>query len=963
MKLRLPYWRLLAFVLMMAMSIGSLPALAGTTGTISGIVRDAASGAPIANAHVTAASLSQTESTNTNASGFFALQALTPDTYTVSFQAEGYNANSNPGVTVQQDQTNRLDVSMTKALKTIASLTTRAAGNLVKPYTGTDVYNVSGAQLNAATGGDNLHRTIYEYLNTVPGVTPIGGAYPAEPSIRGGYDVDNGYELEGIPITERMTGYFTTNLTDLGISNVEVFTGGLSAANSGNGMGVINSVIKTGTYPAFGNFAAGVTAGDFNHYMRAEYGGATPNHKFSYYVGFDSANSQNQFNNGDVSFPIYTIGISSSNPAYIQTRDLEGNFHYRPSQHDDIQFFYQNSLFDGKVDYNLYSGTSSAPLLKLEPCPGAGPDPNTYSGGTGGTAPNGQTCPDGLYFAGLQNGQGNYIGHYSGIGKIQWNHIIDAHSSLALRFAENFNQYIFNQPITDVNLAAYNTAGGGTRVDSGCPQYPYAAGSPLQESNGSECTFDFGDYYQNRYGNDYYASLEYSNTVSENAQFQFGIGQEYDNQKRDVRYLNLFNNPDPNSQVAGTCLGLTFSYSCMNSYTDIPTHVPYVYLQGSFNLGKFTFSPGVRYSQISYGVPKAFGGSVKSSFTAPSLSGTYRMGLNDVLRFSYGTSAQFIGTEFVYRLGSSTYNPLANGPGAYQPQLNHTIDLMLEHQINNNTSIRFGPYYRATDNYLGSFQTITGYKANGAPILGAPQLQNGLHIRALGAEFGLNHVDHRSEGLSYWLAASYNNYWTQMSEYIGTFGGRGGQVSFVSTPLSPYFTGKGMYVRGYETPLLATTLTADLHSNGYHLLPVVYYAYGNFFNTGGCAPGGVVTGFGQTPTSCTSGSAMPNGTPPVLVPTQIAPGYFMANASFLKEIGPHYVAGVRMTNIMNNLHGSEPCYAWHDGVTDANLPSNMSSGCIGLNGPQSNYYGPTGYIYQNVSQNPRAVEFFFNYNF
>jgi hypothetical protein len=965
MKQPLRWMRSAAAALVAAFTLSAIAvpqaALAGTTGTITGTVTDAQTGAPLANVHVTAASPSQTESATTNGAGFYSLQTLTPDTYTVSFQAPGYNPSSEPGITAQQDFVYRLDVKLTKEIKTIAKVTSRAAGNLVKPYTGTDVYNVSGAQLNAATGGDNLHRTIYEYLNTVPGVTPIGGSYPAEPSIRGGYDVDNGYELEGIPITERMTGYFTTNLTDLGISNVEVFTGGLSAANSGNGMGVINSVIKTGRYPAFGSFAAGLTTGDFNHYLRAEYGGATPNQKFSYYFGFDAANSQNQFNNGEVSFPIYTIGISSGNPGYIATRDFEANFHYRPSQKDDIQFFYQNSLFDDKVTYNLFSGTSAAPLLALEPCAGAAADPNTTSGAAGGTAPNGQTCPDGLYFKSIPNGSGNYLGHYSGIGKIQWNHIIDPHSSLALRLAENFNQYIFDQPITDNNDPHYNDPNGGTLVDSGCPQYPYAAGTPLQESNGSECTFDYGDYYQNRYANDYYLSLEYNNTPTANTQFQLGVGQEYDNQKRDVRYLNHFNNPN-NDNVNWRCLGLTFSYSCLNAYTDIPTHVPYVYAQGSVNVGKFTFSPGLRYSMISYGVPKEFGGAVTSSFLAPSLSGTYRMGLGDVLRFSYGTSAQFIGTEFVYRLGSSTYNPQKNGPGAYQPQLNHTIDLMLEHQFNNNTSLRFGPYYRVTNNYLGTFYPITGYKPSGAPILGPGELQNGLHIRALGAELGLTHENRDPVGVSYWLSASYNNYWTQMSEYIGTYGAGGGQVAFVSSPLSPYFTSKGIYVRGYQTPLIAATLTTDLHANGYHLLPVLYYAYGNFFNTGGCAPGGVVTGLGQTPVSCTSGSATKNGAP-VQMPTQIAPGYFYANVSFLKELGSHYVAGVRVSNLTNNLHGAEPCYGWHDPFTDANLPANVSTGCLGQNGPQSNYYGPTGYIYQNVSQSPRNVEFFLNYNF
>ncbi len=632
------WWRVGAAAISIAVAASicaPTSAIAGTTGTIAGVVRDAQTGAPIADAHVTAAAGSGTQSTTTNGAGFYSLQALVPDTYAVSFQAQGYTPASQPGVTVQQDFVFKLDMRLTKELKTIASVRSRAAGNLVKPYEGTDVYNVSGSQLNAATGGDNLHHTIYEYLNTVPGVTPIGGGFPAEPSIRGGYDVDNGYELDGIPITERMTGYFTTNLTDLGIGNVEVYTGGLSAQNAGNGVGVINSVIKTGSYPAFGSVNLGLTTTIFNHYARAEYGGATPNRRFSYYLAFDGANSENDFNNGTISFTLPQVGISSSNPGYIYTRDVIGNFHYRPSQRDDIQFLYQNSLYNEKVDYMLYSGTPTAPLLALQPCPGAVADDTNRTGATGGVAPNGQTCPGGLYFSALSNGSGNFLGHYSGIGKVQWNHVIDSHSSFALRLAENFNQYIFDQPLTDPNLAEF----GSPR--SGCPSYPYAAGSPLPlTATGRECTMDLGDYYQNRYGNDYYAQLDYTSTPNENLTIKAGVGQEYDNQKRDVRYLNWFNNPNnPNAP----CGGSTFSFSCLNSYTDIPAHAPYAYAQASMNIGKWTIEPGLRFSMLSYGIPAQPnftttqqpngipGGRSRVSFLAPSLLGTYRFGANDVL--------------------------------------------------------------------------------------------------------------------------------------------------------------------------------------------------------------------------------------------------------------------------------------------------------------------------------------------
>jgi len=933
-------------------------ALAGTTGTIAGVVTDATSGAPVANVTVTATSPSGKQTGTTNATGFYSLQAVTPDTYTVTFAAPGYTAASQLGVTVQQDFVYKLDQRISKSLKEIGNVTSRSAGNLVKPYEGTDVYNVSGAQLNAATGGDNLHRTIYEYLNTVPGVSPIGGGFPSEPSIRGGYDVDNGYELDGIPITERMTGYFTTNLTDLGIGNVEVFTGGLGAQNAGNGVGVINSVIKTGTYPAFGSFGFGATTPDFNHSMRAEYGSATPDRRFSYYLAFDGINSQNDFNYGAAKFNLQQTGISSGNPGAIATRDVIANIHYKTNARNDFQFLYQNSLFNDGVNYGLYSGTNSAPLLQLLPCPGVVPG-KSNSGGTGGTAPNGQPCPEGMYFGALDNGSGNFLGHYSAIGKVQWNHILNDHSSFALRLAENFNQYIFDQKLTDPNQTQYNTP-TGTIVDDGCPAYPYAVGSPLQTgAGGGQCTQDLGDYYQSRYGNDYYLSLDFTSTPNENLTIKAGAGQEYDNQKRDVRLLNNFNATATSTQL--------------NSLTDIPVHVPFAYAQLSMNRGHFTFQPGLRYQRIYYSIPAnpeitsprqptgVPGGVVSTGFLAPSILGTYRINPDNVVRFSYATTAQFIGTEFVYRYGSTRYNPFyipKNAPpNTYQPTVNTTYDLQLEHQIDANTSVKFGPYYRFSNNYLALYSPVT-LTAGGAPKYGDPEVTNDLKIRSFGVELGVSHLDKHDTGASWWLSGSLNNYWTQISFF--------GQTSFINFPIADYFRKQNQFVRSPFVAPFSATLVADIHSHNTHFIPNLYYTFGNFYNTGGCINQKSGTPFNEYSqnVSCTGGAAttLPDGKTrvnPVMAPERRGMAYWKVNATLLKDLTPHYTIGFRATNVTNQqsdyASGTIPCFNGNDG-------SGLGTGCGSFNGPNSGTPGQKpSYIYQNLTTDPPRVEFFMNY--
>src|SRR5580698_5905893 len=117
-------------------------ALAGVTGGVSGTVTDE-SGAPIAGAAISFTSPSQNATGKSDAGGHFSFLALAPDTYTVALDKDGFNPLSITGVTVVADNNQQLSVHMTKALKTIAKVTTRGAGSLVKAGVGGDIYNVN----------------------------------------------------------------------------------------------------------------------------------------------------------------------------------------------------------------------------------------------------------------------------------------------------------------------------------------------------------------------------------------------------------------------------------------------------------------------------------------------------------------------------------------------------------------------------------------------------------------------------------------------------------------------------------------------------------------------------------------------------------------------------------------------------------------------------------------------------
>ncbi|HZZ65116.1 MAG TPA: TonB-dependent receptor, partial [Candidatus Baltobacteraceae bacterium] len=865
----LRWWRMVGAILAVTFVITAFVpgiAVAGTTGNITGTITDT-SGKPVADVKVTAAAPSQTQTTTSNASGFYSLVNLTPDTYTVSFQKEGLQPASVPGITVQQDFTATLNQRMQTEIKTIASVRAVGSSNLVKPNQGSDEYTIAGKQLTAATNPLGTHETLYQWLAITPGVTGTG--FPAQPRVRGGQVTDLGYEFEGIPIQDRITGFFTTNLSNIGLSNVEVYTGGLPASGSTNGTGYFNSVLKTGTYPGFYTLAYQASTPETNNYLTFEYGGATQNKKFSYYIGFDGVNSQNQYDYGETTYPnVLLYGYNGPGP--VRTRDWVSNFHYRPDQNNDIQFVLTNSL--GEFDYNylLNKSQGEPPSLALQPCPGAVANPNTATGGSGGTAPNGQSCPVGLYFSPLSSGTGNIWHHYGGIGKIQWNHNINDHSFFDLRFAENFNQYIFDQPLADPNIPSlennpYFNWAANLGEPGACPAYPYAVGSPLQtpvgDTSGNICAAVNGAevFFGDRRSNMYLGSADYTNAVSANINVRAGISNEKDQNVFSYYLTNSFgsNGSWPNNYLR----------------SDYPTSIATVWSDAQLRFGHLMVDPGLTYAQMHYGYPN---GGKTQSIVNPVFNGTYTFDPYNALRFSYGNTSSFVGTGYVYRENSGTYNP-ANAGFAFAPQINHSSDLMFEHDFGDNTTIRVGPWYNKTTNYYESYSPVI---STNPIVFGKAVLSNGQAHNALGAEFALNHVDNRLRSTSWWVSATYDNYWTTSS---GSLPG-----SFVTFPLPQNLINRGVFVRAFDNPIFSGTILADMRMDRFHLAPLLYYQEGTFYNTG------VISYAGPEPEISQN--------------ELIAGGYWKANLTAYEELGPsrNVIAGFTVSNLFNNTNDVAP---------------------------------------------------------
>jgi hypothetical protein len=382
---------------------GFATAVAGTTGSVTGTIVDAASGRPIADARVVALSPSQRSSTTTNASGRFTFLSLAPDTYTLSVDKSGYEPQSIAGISVFADQSQTIPVSLRQSLKEIAHVTSRSSISPVRAGTGTDVYSVNPAVTQAAAplgGGGGLNNA-YSAIAAMPGayVPPNQVGVNQSVYIRGGYYDQIGFEYDGVPVNRSFDNFPANSETTLGQQELEIYTGGGGSDVNATGLGgFINQVIKTGTYPGYASFGGAVGAPTFYHDARVEAGGSAPDRRFSYYAAISGTNQDfryfDQYNGADLvasvpygywpahittflpfypavyptcnsdstyTNPAVNQGIltndpgcfGSYSPVYSQasnfdSRDVVANFHFAiPHRHDsgsdDIQALYMSS--------------------------------------------------------------------------------------------------------------------------------------------------------------------------------------------------------------------------------------------------------------------------------------------------------------------------------------------------------------------------------------------------------------------------------------------------------------------------------------------------------------------------------------------------------------------------------------------------------------------------------------------
>ncbi len=293
-------WRSIASLFLLVALVFPGSTFAGTTGSLSGVVTDASTNAPMPNVRVTATSPSQTATTTTGPDGRFNFLSLAPDTYTVSAERQGQQPQSLSGITVVADQQATASLRLLKQDRIIGRVSARSQADLVQPGRTTDAYTVtaSTAQAASALGGGGSLNQAYSAIASVPGVyVPQGqsGIYQSV-YLRGGNYTEIGYEFDGVPIQRSFDQYPSTALSSLGQQNLQVYAGaGPNDSQSSGLAGFINQVIKTGTNPSFVDANVSLGGPTFYHQAEIEAGGANKAGTFSYYLATAGYNQEFRF--------------------------------------------------------------------------------------------------------------------------------------------------------------------------------------------------------------------------------------------------------------------------------------------------------------------------------------------------------------------------------------------------------------------------------------------------------------------------------------------------------------------------------------------------------------------------------------------------------------------------------------------------------------------------------------------
>jgi hypothetical protein len=222
-----------------------------TTGRIAGRVVDTQALA-VPGATITATGPQGAKSATTDAAGRYAIPFLTPGTYTVRAELQGFKVVEEKDVTVTLGQTTEMPFK----------LDVGAVAETIEVKGTSSIIDTTSTTIGAVLSSDRLSqvpvgRRFADAMYLAPGVSSSGGAGRMNPSISGGSGLENQYVVDGANVTNAGyggLGSYSTVFGSLGnstpydfIKEIQIKTGGYEAEFGQATGGVVNVVTKSGS--------------------------------------------------------------------------------------------------------------------------------------------------------------------------------------------------------------------------------------------------------------------------------------------------------------------------------------------------------------------------------------------------------------------------------------------------------------------------------------------------------------------------------------------------------------------------------------------------------------------------------------------------------------------------------------------------------------------------------------------
>ncbi|MBA7601213.1 Vitamin B12 transporter BtuB [subsurface metagenome] len=232
----------------------------GTTGKITGLIRDALTGEGLVGANIIIEGTYMGAATA--ADGYYVILNISPDVYDVKVMMIGYTSIRSTGVRVSVDFTTKLDFQLEHSVLELEEVSVIAERPIVQKDL-TSTLSIVGSEELAEMPVEEFGDILALQAGIVTGA---GG----EIHLRGGRASEISYMVDGLSVTDPFSGEIAIEIENTSIQELQVISGTFNAEYGQAMSGIIDIVTKEGSDKFQGNisyYSADYLSGDTNTYM------------------------------------------------------------------------------------------------------------------------------------------------------------------------------------------------------------------------------------------------------------------------------------------------------------------------------------------------------------------------------------------------------------------------------------------------------------------------------------------------------------------------------------------------------------------------------------------------------------------------------------------------------------------------------------------------------------------------